>query len=139
MRPLAISRWRGTAWQFYEQFDEMMGRRVGKTNTSAFSSKWLPLSSTRPNVLSSCRGTRSSTPDGCGSLSCSRPKQVPDQVSAHLGLDDITGAIYGRRDGYLNPRGALQGFAVERARELGCTLVGCSMKWSVSPPAAGRM
>ena len=38
----------------------------------------------------------------------------------HLCVDDITGAIYGRRDGYLNPRGALQGF-VERARELGCT------------------
>ena len=31
----------------------------------------------------------------------------------------LTGATYGRRDGYLNPRGALQGF-VERARELGC-------------------
>ena len=37
-----------------------------------------------------------------------------------LCTDDLLGGIYGYRDGYLNPRGALQGF-VERARELGCT------------------
>lgn len=37
----------------------------------------------------------------------------------HMWVEDITGAIYGRRDGYLNPRGALQGF-VERSHELGC-------------------
>ena len=36
-----------------------------------------------------------------------------------LCTDDILGGIYGYRDGYLNPRGALQGF-VERSRELGC-------------------
>ena len=47
------------------------------------------------------------------------PQQVLE-LFPHLGLDDIAGATYGRRDGYLNPRGALQGF-VERARELGCT------------------
>jgi FAD-dependent oxidoreductase domain-containing protein 1 len=37
-----------------------------------------------------------------------------------LCTDDLLGGIYGYRDGYLNPRGALQGF-VESARELGCT------------------
>jgi glycine/D-amino acid oxidase-like deaminating enzyme len=37
-----------------------------------------------------------------------------------LCTDDLRGGIYGYRDGYLNPRGALQGF-VEAARELGCT------------------
>src|SRR4030095_6559568 len=37
----------------------------------------------------------------------------------HLCVDTGLGGIYGRRDGYLNPRGALQGL-VERSRELGC-------------------
>lgn len=40
----------------------------------------------------------------------------------HLQVAELSGAVYGYRDGYLNPRGALQGF-VERARELGCTWV----------------
>ena len=39
-----------------------------------------------------------------------------------LCTDEIVGGIYGWRDGYLNPRGALQGF-VERSRELGATWV----------------
>jgi glycine/D-amino acid oxidase-like deaminating enzyme len=46
------------------------------------------------------------------------PQQVLDLLP-HLSVEDLAGAIYGRRDGYLNPRGALQGF-VERSRELGC-------------------
>jgi FAD-dependent oxidoreductase domain-containing protein 1 len=37
----------------------------------------------------------------------------------HLFVEDVACALYSRRDGYVNPRGALQGFA-ERARELGC-------------------
>src|SRR2546427_327135 len=60
---------------------------------------------------------------GGGIIGASIAYHLPQQVLElfpHLGLDDITGATYGRRDGYLNPRGALQGF-VERARELGCT------------------
>jgi glycine/D-amino acid oxidase-like deaminating enzyme len=47
------------------------------------------------------------------------PEEVRELVP-HLWVADILGGIYGRRDGYLNPRGALQGF-VERSRELGCT------------------
>jgi glycine/D-amino acid oxidase-like deaminating enzyme len=42
------------------------------------------------------------------------------ELIPHLCIDDLLGGIYGRCDGYLNPRGALQGF-VERSRELGCT------------------
>lgn len=41
------------------------------------------------------------------------------QLFPHLFVEDVAGALYSRRDGYVNPRGALQGF-VERARELGC-------------------
>ncbi len=37
----------------------------------------------------------------------------------HLNVDEIVGGLYGPRDGYVNPRGALQGF-VEQSRELGC-------------------
>jgi glycine/D-amino acid oxidase-like deaminating enzyme len=43
-----------------------------------------------------------------------------NELVPHLCTDDIVGGIYGYRDGYLNPRGALQGF-VERSQELGCT------------------
>jgi len=46
------------------------------------------------------------------------PAQVRELVP-DLWVEDITEAIYARRDGYLNPRGALQGFA-ERSRELHC-------------------
>ncbi len=40
----------------------------------------------------------------------------------HLNVEAIVGGLYGPRDGYLNPRGALQGF-VEQSRELGCQWV----------------
>jgi FAD-dependent oxidoreductase domain-containing protein 1 len=49
------------------------------------------------------------------------PEDVRELVP-HLCIDGIAGGIYGRRDGYVNPRGALQGL-VEKSRELGCTLV----------------
>jgi glycine/D-amino acid oxidase-like deaminating enzyme len=47
------------------------------------------------------------------------PEDIRELIP-HLCIDDLFGGIYGRRDGYLNPRNALQGF-VERSRELGCT------------------
>lgn len=46
--------------------------------------------------------------------------QAIHELVPHLCLDDVLGGVFGHRDGYLNPRGALQGF-VERSRELGCT------------------
>jgi sarcosine oxidase subunit beta len=50
---------------------------------------------------------------------------TPDAIHTmlpHLNVESLVGGIFGPRDGYLNPRGALQGF-VERARELGCTWI----------------
>jgi glycine/D-amino acid oxidase-like deaminating enzyme len=47
------------------------------------------------------------------------PQQVRELVP-DLAVEDVTEAVYSRRDGYLNPRGALQAF-VERSRELHCT------------------
>lgn len=46
------------------------------------------------------------------------PEAIRDFLP-HFNVDDIAGGLYGPRDGYLNPRGALQGF-VEQSRELGC-------------------
>jgi len=52
-------------------------------------------------------------------VECLTPEQLQERIPA-MRVDDLSGAIYGQRDGYLNPRGALQGY-VERSRELGCT------------------
>ena len=47
------------------------------------------------------------------------PEAVKERMP-HLNTAGLVGGLYGPRDGYVNPRGALQGF-VERSRELGCT------------------
>lgn len=47
------------------------------------------------------------------------PGQV-HELFPHLYVGDVSYALFSQRDGYVNPRGALQGF-VERSRELNCT------------------
>jgi FAD-dependent oxidoreductase domain-containing protein 1 len=47
------------------------------------------------------------------------PGQV-HELFPHLYIGDVSYALFSQRDGYVNPRGALQGF-VERSRELNCT------------------
>jgi FAD-dependent oxidoreductase domain-containing protein 1 len=47
------------------------------------------------------------------------PGQVHEPFP-HLYIGDVSYALFSQRDGYVNPRGALQGF-VERSRELNCT------------------
>jgi FAD-dependent oxidoreductase domain-containing protein 1 len=47
------------------------------------------------------------------------PGQV-HELFPHLYVGDVSYALFSQRDGYINPRGALQGF-VERSRELNCT------------------
>jgi FAD-dependent oxidoreductase domain-containing protein 1 len=47
------------------------------------------------------------------------PGQV-HELFPHLYVGDVSYALFSPRDGYINPRGALQGF-VERSRELNCT------------------
>jgi FAD-dependent oxidoreductase domain-containing protein 1 len=47
------------------------------------------------------------------------PEDVRELIP-HLNIAEIVGGLYGPQDGYVNPRGVLQGF-VERSRELGCT------------------
>jgi glycine/D-amino acid oxidase-like deaminating enzyme len=48
-----------------------------------------------------------------------RPEDIR-RVVPGLTVDGVAGALWTREDGYLSPRGALQGF-VERSRELGAT------------------
>jgi glycine/D-amino acid oxidase-like deaminating enzyme len=48
------------------------------------------------------------------------PPQQVHELFPHLHVGDVAYALFSQRDGYLNPRGALQGF-VERSRELHCT------------------
>jgi FAD-dependent oxidoreductase domain-containing protein 1 len=105
--------------QFYEQFDEMMGGAWGRPQAHFHQCGYLFLfdESQRSVIMSKYELQRQMGVE----VELFSPQQVLD-VFPHLGLDDITGAIYGRRDGYLNPRGALQGF-VERTRELGCILL----------------
>jgi len=47
------------------------------------------------------------------------PEAVRERVP-HLHVEELAGGLFGPRDGYVNPRGVLQGF-VEQSRELGCT------------------
>src|SRR5215831_8576106 len=103
--------------QFYEQFDEIMIGAWGRPQAHFHQRGYLFLfdETQRSAMLQKYSVQRQMGVE----VEILSPQQVLE-LFPHLGLDDITGAIYGRRDGYLNPRGALQGF-VERARELGCT------------------
>ena len=103
--------------QFYEQFDELMVGAWGRPQAHFHQCGYLFLfnETQRPAIMQKYAIQRQMGVE----VELLSPQQVLE-LFPHLGLDDITGATYGRRDGYLNPRGALQGF-VERARELGCT------------------
>jgi len=103
--------------QFYEQFDELMVGGWGRPRAHFHQCGYLFLfnETQRPAIMQKYAIQRQMGVE----VELLSPQQVLE-IFPHLGLDDITGATYGRRDGYLNPRGTLQGF-VERARELGCT------------------
>jgi glycine/D-amino acid oxidase-like deaminating enzyme len=102
---------------FYEQFDEVMVGAWGRPQAHFHQRGYLFLfnEQQRAALVRKYDVQRQMGVD----VEILSPQQILD-LFPHLGLEDVTGAIYGRRDGYLNPRGALQGF-VERSRELGCT------------------
>jgi glycine/D-amino acid oxidase-like deaminating enzyme len=105
--------------QFYEQFDESMVGAWGRPQAHFHQCGYLFLfeESQRPAIMHKYDIQRHMGVE----VELLSPQQVLDAFP-HLNMDDMSGATYGRHDGYLNPRGALQGFA-ERARELGCTWV----------------
>lgn len=104
---------------FYERFDEHMSGAWGTPQAHFHQRGYLVLlhAQNRAALLQRYELQRRHGVE-VESLS---PEDVRELVP-HLCIDDILGGMYGRRDGYLNPRGALQGF-VERSRELGCTWV----------------
>lgn len=105
--------------EFYERFDEVMAGAWGKPQAHFQPRGYLVLLHAQNQAVLRERYTKQRQ------LGVEVELLTPAdlrQLIPHLCVDDLSGGIYGRRDGYLNPRGALQGF-VEKSRELGCTWV----------------
>ena len=104
---------------FYERFDEVMAGGWGTPQAHFHQRGYLVLlhASTQERLRQRYEMQRQLGVE----IELLSPEEVRELIP-HLCIDDLTGGIYGRRDGYLNPRGALQGF-VERSRELGCTWI----------------
>jgi glycine/D-amino acid oxidase-like deaminating enzyme len=101
---------------FYEQFDEMMAGAWGTPQAHFHARGYLVLMHAETqDVLRRKYDTQRQLGVEIELLT---PEDVRELIP-HLNIDAIVGGLYGPRDGYLNPRGALQGF-VERSRELGC-------------------
>src|SRR5712691_13313062 len=81
--------------QFYEQFDEMMVGAWGRPQAHFHQSGYLFLfdETQRPVIMPRYEIQRQMGVE----VELFSPQQVLD-LFPHLGLDDITGAIYGRRD-----------------------------------------
>ena len=101
---------------FYEQFDERMAGTWGTPQAHFHQRGYLVLLHAQNRAVLQQRYERQRQLGV--DVELLSPEDVRELVP-HLCIDEILGGIYGRRDGYLNPRGALQGF-VERSRELGC-------------------
>jgi glycine/D-amino acid oxidase-like deaminating enzyme len=102
--------------QVYEQFDAVMAGDWGRSHAH-FHQRGYCFIMTPENRDELLRKFDIQRQMGV-EVECLTPAQLQERIPA-LRVDDLSGAIYGQRDGYLNPRGALQGY-VERSRELGC-------------------
>ena len=103
--------------QFYERFDEVMSGGWGQAQAHFHQRGYLLLLDEQ-NREASIRNYEVQRRMGV-EVDMLPPGQV-HEFFPHLYVGDVSHAVYSRRDGYLNPRGALQGF-VERSRELNCT------------------
>ena len=100
---------------FYEQFDEVMAGEWGTPRAHFHRGRLVLMHASNQEELH----RRYETQRQLGvEIELLTPEGVREIVP-HLNTDEILGGVYGPRDGYVNPRGALQGF-VERSRELGC-------------------
>ena len=104
---------------FYEHFDEVMAGAWGTPQAHFHQRGYLILM--HPTTQEALRRRYDLQRQLGVEVTLLSPEDVRELVP-HLNIEEITGGVYGYRDGYLNPRGALQGF-VERSRELGCTWV----------------
>jgi glycine/D-amino acid oxidase-like deaminating enzyme len=119
---------------FYERFDEVMAGAWGRPQAHFHQRGYLLLlHASNQAVLRHRYEVQRRLGVAVELLS---PEEVRELIP-HLCIDTITGGIYGRRDGYVNPRGALQGF-VECSRELGCSWLQDEVI-GFSPDAAQRL
>ncbi len=103
--------------QFYEHFDELMSGEWGQAQAHFHQRGYLLLLDEQNREAWS---RRYEVQRHMGvEVEMLPPGQV-HELFPHLYVGDVSYALFSRRDGYINPRGALQGF-VERSRELHCT------------------
>jgi glycine/D-amino acid oxidase-like deaminating enzyme len=102
--------------QFYEQFDEVMSGEWGRAQAHFHQRGYLLLldDQNREAWLQRYDVQRRMGVE----VEMLPPGQV-HELFPHLYVGDVSYALFSRHDGYINPRGALQGF-VERSRELQC-------------------
>jgi FAD-dependent oxidoreductase domain-containing protein 1 len=103
--------------QFYERFDEVMSGGWGRAQAHFHQRGYLLLLDDE-NRDAWFRRYEVQRQLGV-EVEMLPPGQV-HELFPHLYVGDVSYALFSQRDGYLNPRGALQGF-VERSRELNCT------------------
>ncbi len=103
--------------QFYERFDEVMSGEWGRAQAHFHQRGYLLLldEQNRDAWLRRYEVQRHMGVE----VEILPPGQV-HELFPHLYVGDVAYALFSQRDGYVNPRGALQGF-VERSRELHCT------------------
>jgi len=103
--------------QFYERFDEVMSGGWGRAQAHFHQRGYLLLLDDE-NRDAWFRRYEVQRQLGV-EVEVLPPGQV-HELFPHLYMGDVSYALFSQRDGYVNPRGALQGF-VERSRELNCT------------------
>lgn len=119
--------------QFYERFDEVMSGGWGRAQAHFHQRGYLLLLDDE-NRDAWFRRYEVQRQLGV-EVEMLPPGQV-HELFPHLYVGDVSYALFSQRDGYLNPRGALQGF-VERSRELNCTWLQDEVIGFT--PAAGQM
>ncbi len=103
--------------RFYEHFDEMMSGAWGQAQAHFHQRGYLLLLDDQ-NRDAWVR--RYEVQRQLGVEVEMLPSAQVHELFPHLYVGDVAYALFSQRDGYVNPRGALQGF-VERSRELNCT------------------
>jgi FAD-dependent oxidoreductase domain-containing protein 1 len=102
--------------QFYERFDEVMSGGWGRAQAHFHQRGYLLLldDQNREDWFRRYEVQRQLGVE----VEMLPPGQV-HELFPHLHVGDVSYALFSQRDGYVNPRGALQGF-VERSREMNC-------------------
>ena len=103
--------------EFYERFDEVMSGAWGRAQAHFHQRGYLLL---LDDLNRDAWLRRYEVQRRMGVEVEMLPPQQVHELFPHLHVGEVAYALFSQRDGYLNLRGALQGF-VERSRELHCT------------------